>query len=109
MSEKITTSDWVAWINLMMPRPTPGGTLHVIGKADTHSVDFAFLEKAVPQGTNPSILLLNLRTETGIAPANNPQTVSYNEALSAKDQYSEVQVWYKGKLEATITKIEEVH
>lgn len=109
MSAKITTSDWAAWVNLMMPGPTPSGTLHVVGKVDTHSANFAFLEKAVPQGINPAILLLNLRTETGIAPAANPQNVSYTEALSAKDQYSEVQVWCHGKLEATITKIEEVH
>lgn len=109
MSTKITTSDWAAWVNLMMPRPTPGGTLHVVGTVDTHSADFAFLEKAVPQGKNPSILLLNLRTETGTAPAKNPQNVNYTEALQTKNQYREVQVWYNGKPEATITKIEEVH
>lgn len=84
MSAKITTSDWAAWVNLMMPGPTPSGTLHVVGKVDTHSANFAFLEKAVPQGINPAILLLNLRTEIGIAPAANPQKVSYTEALSAK-------------------------
>lgn len=109
MSEKITTSGWSAWVNLMPPRPTPGGTLHITGTVDTNSGDFAFLEKVVPQGKNPSILLLNLRTETGTAPAKNPQNVSYTEALQTKGQYSEVQVWYNGKLEAAITKIEEVH
>jgi hypothetical protein len=109
MSEKITTSGWSAWVNLMPPRPTPGGTLHITGNVDTQSGDFAFLEKAVPQGKISSILLLTLRTETGTAPAKNPQTVNYTEVLEQEKQYKEVQIWHNGKIEAAITKIEEVH
>lgn len=105
----ITTSNWAAWVNLMPPRPTPGGTLHVTGDVDTHSTDFAFLEKAIPQGTNIKILLLNLIVETGIVPATNPQKAHYTEGLQLKDQYTSVEVLYNGKRVVFIDEIKEAH
>ncbi len=101
----ITTSKWEAWINIMPIQPTPDGTLHVIGEVDTHSADFAFLEKAIPQGKNDKILLLNLKVETGIAPATNPQRVHYTEALQKKDQYTNIEILHKGKSIASIRDI----
>lgn len=106
---KVTTSNWTAWINLMPPLPTPGGTLHVTGDVDTHSSDFAYLSKAVPQGINPKILLLNLIVETGIVPATNPQKVHYTEALQKKDQYSSIEILHKGERVTVIDEIGEVH
>jgi hypothetical protein len=105
----VTTTNWAAWVNLMPPRPTPGGTLHVTGDVDTHSTDFAYLEKANPQGINPKILLLNLIVETGIVPATNPQKVHYTEGLRQKDQYSRVEIFYKGERIVMIDEIKEVH
>jgi|SRR5687767_3674995 len=106
---KVTTSDWAAWVNLMPPLPTPGGTLHVTGNVDTHSTDFAFLEKAVPQGINPKILMLNLIVETGIVPVKNPQRVHYTEPLAQKKQYQTVEIFYKQERIALIDEIKEVY
>lgn len=105
----IPTSNWAAWINLMPPLPTPGGTLHVIGTVDTNSSDFAFLQKKVPQGTNPKILLLDLKVETGTIPAKNPQLVHYTESLTDKKQYHTVEIFYKQERIALIDEIKEVH
>jgi hypothetical protein len=104
----ITTSNWEAWVNLMPPRPTPGGTLHVTGDVNTHSSDMAYLEKAIPQGKNPAILLLNLNTVAGTVPANNPQKVHYHEELQQKDQYSSIEILYEGERIAMIDEIKEV-
>jgi hypothetical protein len=106
---KLTTSDWAAWVNLMPPRPTPGGTLHVTGDVDTHSADMAYLEKKIPQGINPKILLLDLKIVAGTAPAKNPQKVHYNEGLQQKDQYTSVEIYYEGERVAMIDEIKEVH
>lgn len=105
----VTTSNWKAIVDLQPIQPTPGGTLYVTGEVDTHSTDLAFLEKAVPQGINPKILLLNLKVETGTIPVKNPQRVRYSEGLQQKNQYSSVEILFEGKLEATITEIEVVH
>lgn len=106
---KITTRDWAAWVNLMPPLPTPGGTLHVTGEVDTHSTKFAFLKRAEPQGINPKILILDLMVQAGIVPAKNPQRVHYTEALKEKQQYTSVEIRYEGKVIAEIDHIEEVH
>jgi hypothetical protein len=105
----ITISKWQAWINLMPIQPTFGGTLHTTGEADTNSTDFAFLEKAIPQGFNPKILLLKLKVETGIAPVTNPQQLHYKEELQQKNQYTIIEIHSNGNLEATITDLKKVH
>jgi hypothetical protein len=105
----IITSNWSAWVNLMPPRPTPGGTLHVTGEVDTQSMDLAFLEKAIPQGINPAILLLNLVVVTGIVPVANPQKVHFTEGLAKSNQYTSVEILYKGDRIAVIDEIKEVH
>ena len=106
---KVTTSDWAAWINLMPPLPTPGGTLHVTGIVDAHSKELAFLVKAVPQGTNPKILLLNLIVQNGIVPVDNPQRVHYTEPLLKKHQYNTVEIFYKKERIALIDEIKEIY
>ncbi len=101
----ITTSKWEAWINLMPVQPTPGGTLHVTGEVNTHSTNFAFLQKAIPQGINAEILLLDLKVERGFVPATNPQQVYYTEGLLQQNQFTGIEILYKGKTIATIKKI----
>lgn len=96
-------------MNLMPVQPTAGGTLHVTGEVNTHSTDFAFLQKRVPQGISPKILLLDLLVFTGIKPEKNPQWVRYNEALETKDQYSSIEIYYDNEREACIAEIKEVH
>lgn len=57
--EKVTeTKDWFSWINMM---PPPPDDFHVIGDVLVPNPGVkAFLTPKVPQGTNPTILLLNL-------------------------------------------------
>lgn len=93
----ITTSEWQAWLNQQPIQPTTGGTLHVTGKVDTHSTDFAFLKKKIPQGFNPLILMLDLIVQKGIAPANNPQQVHFPEALM-EPQYTSIEILLEGKI-----------
>lgn len=52
------TQDWYAWINLM---PPPPDDFHVVGEVyvPNPGVD-PFLTPRVPQGTNPTILQLDL-------------------------------------------------
>lgn len=102
---KVTTSGWEAWVNAMPIQPTPGGTLHVIGKVDTHSTDFAHLEETVPQGVNPAILLLTLKVQGGIVPATNPQDVHFTKGLQKSDQYTSIEILHDGKVIKTIKDI----
>ena len=54
----VKTYDWYAWNNLMPPRPDD---FHIVGMVDLPNPGVvAELVERVPQGINPSILLLNL-------------------------------------------------
>ena len=50
--------DWYAWLDTMPPKPD---NLHVVGSVLVPNPGvYAVLCKAVPQGINPAILILNL-------------------------------------------------
>ncbi len=52
--------DWYAWEDQMPPIP-PGPTLYVTGDVETPGSNIVpVLKPAVPQGTNPKILILDL-------------------------------------------------
>ena len=54
------------------------------------------LEKRVPQGFNPAILLLDLlNAEDAIPERFRP--VRYNEKIDKEDRYEEVEIFHKGK------------
>lgn len=103
---KVTTSNWEAWVDTM---PGDKPTLHVSADADTHSIDLAVLEKREPQGTNPEILLLDLKTFTGTKPESNPQQIHYKEELKNAEQYEQIDVYFSGELIKRIEEIKVVH
>jgi hypothetical protein len=54
----VETREWSAWLNL---QPPPPDDLHVIGQVRVGNPGvLAFLSERVPQGINPSILILDL-------------------------------------------------
>lgn len=55
------------------------------------------LEKRVPAGTNPSILLLNLLNANDAKPENF-KPVQYNEKMSKMDQYTSVNIFHDNKV-----------
>lgn len=56
--ESIANNDWAAWNDLMPPGPI---SLHVAGDIEVANPGIeAILVEAIPQGTNPDILLLDL-------------------------------------------------
>jgi hypothetical protein len=82
---------WKAWLDLMPPG-TP--TLHVTGKCifPKHGYKVT-LKKAMPQGINPAILLLQkvVKPPTGIV-IPTPQTVLVNFTLKTKTKYKAVTI-----------------
>lgn len=101
----IETSKWNAWIDIQPIQPTQYGTLHVAGEIFTHPSQSAILVKAVPQGTNPKILLLNIIMVRSAVPTRQPLFLSYSESLLDASQYSSIDVLYTGKIIASITDI----
>jgi len=93
----VATSNWQAWVKKIPAKPTPTITLHVTADVDTHSDDFAFLKKRIPQGMNEKILLLDLKAEDGTVPAKNPQKIDYPESLKKDNQYSSIEIFFEGK------------
>lgn len=88
-----------------MPGTPPNNTLHVIGTVDAHSTELAFLRKRNPQGINKQILILDLFVVMGFVPVDNPQRVHYSENLTADNDYSSIEIYYKDKREAKIDNI----
>ena len=82
---------WKAWLDLM-PLGTP--TLHVTGKCvfPKHGYKVT-LKKAVPQGINPAILLLQkvVTPPTGVV-IPTPQTVNVSFKLKTKTKYTHVTI-----------------
>lgn len=89
---------WKAWVNTM---PPPPDDIHVVGEllVPNPGVD-AVLSKAVPQGFNPDILVLNLTFFQ--KPGFWPQMVSWAQArydaVLLGDAPTEVQVLLYGSL-----------
>ena len=100
----ITSTSWKAFIDLQPIQKTPGGTLRVIGKVDTHNTNEAKLHKREPQGVNPAILLLEI-IELDFVPADNPQEVRYEEGLNTTDQYSTIEIFVEDEKVAIIENI----
>jgi len=59
------------------------------------------LEKAVPQGTNPAYLLLNLLNASDATPETF-QKVQYNEKIVSQDTYQTVDIFFKGQKVETL-------
>ena len=93
----VTTSNWQAWVKKIPAKPAAVITLHVTADADSGSEDFAFLLKRIPQGVNVKILILDVKVENGIAPAINPQRIHYAESLRKSNQYSSIEIFFKGE------------
>ena len=76
------SKDWKAWENHQPPGPA---TLHVFGTVSTRATNYSVtLERMVPQGFNPRILLLRLIvTQLGAVggDAITPHEVTYEETV----------------------------
>jgi hypothetical protein len=94
--------EWKAWVDLM-PGPS-GPTLHVHGTISVYGKAHHTLEKAEPQGSNPTILLLEVLP----APSAGDVTTNlkYQEKVSDAKQYAQVQI---REIEDVTVDVEEVH
>jgi len=82
---------WKAWLDMMPPGPP---TLHVVGKCvfPTHGYKVT-LKKAVPQGINPAILLLQKVVKPPTGPViQTPETVNVSFKLKTKTKYTHVSI-----------------
>jgi hypothetical protein len=71
-----------------------GCEIIVTGEANIGMLDvMPKLEKRIPQGLNPSILLLNL-INAGNAQPENFKHVQYNEKIEHQDQYKTVDLFH---------------
>ena len=77
---------------------TAGYEIKVNGEANVGQLTIQpKLEKRVPAGTNPSILLLNLLNANDAKPENF-KPVLFNEKLSKMDQYASVSIFHDNKV-----------
>ena len=96
--------DWYAWLNRMPPGPH---RLHVIGEIKVGNPGIeALLTKRVPQGINPSILMLDLwlhqKPGVWIALETSAQA-RYDEHLPpGATDYTSVEVFHEGSSVVTI-------
>ncbi len=102
------TSNWKAVEN----RQPPGVRLKVTGTVTTtRSNQEPRLTKAVPQGINPAILLLDLSIETSADVGSDvmgKRDVEYNEEIQA-GQYTSIDIRFGGKTIKVIDEITIVH
>ncbi len=101
------TFDWAA----VEDRQPPGVRLRVSGKVvTTNGALRPRLTKAVPQGTNPTILILDLTIEdTGTGTTDvSPRPAEYREDVSP-GQYTSVEIRWEGNSLHRIDHIEVVH
>ena len=104
-NEKIKIQHAEAWVDTMPIQPTPGGTLHVHVELISNNHGRHFLVKKVPQGINPSILLLEIKISPLDIFIYNPQNLTYTEGLSNPKQFNEIEIFSAGKQVAKIVKI----
>ena len=93
MGDAPRTRNWKAWED-RLPGPGMGVALYVTGEAETsNSNQTLHLHEAVPQGINPTILILDLTlTTSGIGNAvMDWKSVRFEKKLS-RDHYSNVDV-----------------
>ena len=98
-------SEWKAWIDA----EPPGRRLHVQGKCVYPTAGWTItLEKAVPQGVNKAILILNKIAKAPQGPAAQQQTTytpTYEQKLGADENYETVTIMP----ENVSVKVEVVH
>lgn len=93
-----------AWVDTQPIQPTLGGTLHVVVTFDGQGAQ-GFLEKKIPQGINPNILLLELNFSPNRILIPNPQEVKYTEGLETSNQYSSIEIFDEENIVAEINNI----
>lgn len=95
--------DWTAWINKM---PPPPDSLHVVGSVLAMNMgQTASLTRAVPQGINPAILILDLKMvqKPGIWPqAVVPRLVRFDIKDYAEAPHSQVTIRSSAECSVTI-------
>jgi hypothetical protein len=96
-----------AWIDLM---PGANETLHVKGEVTVPTTGYkAELVEAVPQGTNPAILLLRLNlTKPSGGAGDVVTTLEVRYSKPHAKQYKEVQIEEQGHPSKTV-RVKEVH
>ena len=89
-------SGWKAWHDRMPPGPA---TLHVVGKCRFPKHGFKVrLKKAVPQGINPAILLLQKVVRAPSGPViQTPEIVEVHYRLKTNTKYTHVTILPEGK------------
>lgn len=109
MADAPRTRSWKAWED-RLPGPGMGVAVYVKGEVETsNSNQTPHLREAVPQGINPTILILNLtipESEAGNA-VMGWKPVWFEKKLT-RDHYISVDTHWEGKLIATC-KVEVVH
>lgn len=105
MLKKLTFQNWHAWINTMPVQPT-FGTLYVAGDVVTHPSQTAILVRKVPQGINPTILMLDIIVQSSHVPTKQPQPLRYVEAVTSKNQYTIIEIFESGQKIETIDEID---
>lgn len=103
--EKIKIQHAEAWDNIMPVQPTPGGTLHVLLEIVSNNHGRHFLNKMIPQGVNPAILMLEVKISPLDIFITNPQSLTYTEGLATETQYSSVEIFSDGKIIGKINEI----
>jgi hypothetical protein len=99
---KPNTRNWKAWLDL---EPPTLSTFHVVGEVEVPATNKeAVLTKADPQGTNPSILILDLAVrDTGEAgeQAMTWREAHYQETWVKLGQYKQVDIrWEQDVIES---------
>lgn len=99
----LKSKDWNAWENRRQSNP-PGPSLHVTGKVETlNGAIMPTLRPSVPQGINPSILMLDLALEdSGFGTDDIAfRSVHFTDVVSVGG-YEEVQVLWEGETIETV-------
>jgi hypothetical protein len=105
MSEKTSTTEWKAWIDIQPVKKTPGGTLHVNGAilAGPEKINYQ-LSKAVLQGIIKEELILVVEPDP--TKGKNEIPLHYTEDLLTQNQYTTVRVRIGGHEDVVIDHID---
>jgi len=93
-----------AWIDNMPSPGAPNSILDVALEITSKSGSKYYLTKKIPQGINPSILMLELLRSSIRILIKNPQPVSYSESAGI-GQYTKIEIYNEGALVSKITDI----
>ena len=98
------TRNWKAWEDRQPVTPPKGATLHVSGEVETNNGGIVpVLKPKVPQGVDPSILMLDLTlNETGSGTTDiDYRPAKYEEAVS-QDEHTQVHILWESGIIAKI-------